>query len=401
VRPVHLALPTLLAALFALPAGTAAAAPVLVYDSGGHGTRVNDPFLPADRLPPPPGTAARPPAPPTARASVATVRGVLGTYLSNGQLTRATHDRYIGIWNDALVTRNQLTGVRRYELTAAINSLGGITIRGLLTRSRLEALFLQLARNTAVWGRYENLPTIGERVRFPGSRLLFQYYRGQGLQFHPLANWGRVQGLLNGGYVANGVAMIDELLRLGSYRGTALTWEYYFYFGGGRPPWTSGLSQGTALVALSTATRKTGDPRFVNVARQGLRLYELSAPLGVRVRTRYGNHYAEYSFAPRLRIINGFIQALNGIHDVYTVSRDPRALALFRSGHEDARHALPYYDTGRWSRYDNTRGSLSSVGYHILLRDFVRGLCTRTRFYAYCSKATRFTYYLRLGYPSR
>lgn len=256
-------------------------------------------------------------------------------------------------------------------------------------------LFTQLDRNTEYWGFATRIPYAGERVRFSPSRVLYQYVPGQGLQFHPLANWGRVQGLFTGHYVINAQQMIGELVRLASYRGTALTWEYFFYFGGGSPPWTSGLSQGTALIAMMQDYAITHDPNVLALARSSLRLFELSAPLGVRVRSAFGVHYAEYSFAPSYRVINGFIQALNGLQDVAQVAHDTRALGLFRAGDGDARHSLPYFDiVGRWSRYSN-RGEISNLNYHVLLTGFLSGLCRRTHYYAYCSKAARFAYYTR------
>ena len=73
--------------------------------------------------------------------------------------------------------------------------------------------------------------------------------------------------------------------------------------------------------------------------------------------------------------------------------------ALFAAGDAEARRELPHYDTGRWSRYDNTRGSLSPLNYHVLLRDFLQGLCDRSHIAIYCSKAAKFTRYLRRGPP--
>jgi hypothetical protein len=75
------------------------------------------------------------------------------------------------------------------------------------------------------------------------------------------------------------------------------------------------------------------------------------------------------------------------------------ARSLFAAGDREARFELPKYDTGRWSRYDNTRGSISPLNYHVLLRDFLRDLCQRTRTSLYCAKARRFTAYLRKGPP--
>jgi hypothetical protein len=389
VRSIRL---LLAAACLLVPASSAAAAPVLVLD-GGRVTREHDPFVPA-------ATGPVPSRPPAARAAGAgSVRRELAALLASGQIAQAEHDERVKDYDDALFVRNQLAGTPRRELSGVLSNLAGIAARRELTRTRLEVLWLQLNRNVEWWALASRVPGRGERVRFEGSRVLFQYVPGQGLQFHPLANWGRVSGLVNGGYVANAQEMVAELTPLASDRGGALAWEYFFHFGGGRPPWTSGLSQGTALVALARTYGETGEAAYLATLRRAVGLYALDAPLGVRVRTRRGNHYAEYSFAPRLRIINGFVQALNGLFDAGRL--DGRARRLFLAGDRRARYELPRYDTGRWSRYSNARGSLSTVNYHVLLRDFLRGLCQRTGTRLYCSTAARFTRYLAMGPPRR
>ena len=45
-----------------------------------------------------------------------------------------------------------------------------------------------------------------------------------------------------------------------------------------------------------------------------------------------GAHYLQYSFAPRLRIVNGFVQSLNGLHDLAVSAQDAGARALFTAG---------------------------------------------------------------------
>ena len=380
-----------LALLALAPAASAAAAPVLVFDHG-HVTREQDPFVPPQTGPIPPA----PPAPAIARASLSRVRIVLSHMLQRHDIGQSEYDQRVKDYDDALFIRGQLAGTPRRELSAVLGSLESFAAHGQLTPSRLNVLWLQLNRNVEWWGFGGRVPAAGERIRFSGSRILWQYFPGQGLQFHPLANWGRAEALISYGLVPNAREMIGELLPLGAQRGGALAWEYYFFFGGGRPPWTSGLSQGTALITLAAFVRKVGDPISLDAARRALRLYQLPTPTGVRVGTPRGAAYAEYSFAPGLRIINGFIQALNGLWDMRGL--DPRAAVLFRAGDREARHELPYYDTGRWSRYDNT-GALSPLNYHVLLRDFLRGLCNRSHIGIYCAKAARFTAYLRRGAP--
>lgn len=387
------------AGLLLAPPSSASAARVLVLDHGRVHVE-HDRFVPDTPLPPPPPARAQA-ATVTARAAQVTVRDTLAQLLATGQITQEVHDVKLGLWERALAARQRLTGTAWREQTAAINNVGWLAKAGHFIPSRLNLIFVQLERNTTWWSTAGRVPARGERVRNIASRVLFQYVPGQGLQFHPLANFGRAQSLFQYGYVTQGSLMLNELLPLASLRGPALTWEYLFWFGGGRPPWTSGLSQGTALIALSAGWERTRDPRFADAARQALHLYDLPAPLGVRVASRYGAHYAQYSFAPGLRIINGFIQALNGLWDVWHKVGDAHAAALFAAGDRDARRSLPFFDTGRWSRYNN-RGLVSNVNYHLLLRDFLGGLCRRSRIPVYCAKAARFSYYLRrYGGPPR
>jgi hypothetical protein len=80
--------------------------------------------------------------------------------------------------------------------------------------------------------------------------------------------------------------------------------------------------------------------------------------------------------------------------DAWHVLGDEHAAQLFRAGDAEAQGSLPYFDTGRWSRYSN-QGATSSLHYHLLLRDFLAGLCQRSRIAAYCTKAARFSYYVR------
>ena len=71
-------------------------------------------------------------------------------------------------------------------------------------------------------------------------------------------------------------------------------------------------------------------------------------------------------------------------------------MRLFREGDRRARQERAGSDPGAWSRY-SADGRESDLGYHQLLRDFLRSLCDRTKAGAYCSYADRFHAYLREG----
>ena len=136
--------------------------------------------------------------------------------------------------------------------------------------------------------------------------------------------------------------LLDELMSIAVPRGGGLAWEYYFNFDGGSPPWVSGLAQGTGLQAIARSAVKLGrqDELFPEISA-GLKLFEQPPPTGVRVKGPYGTEYAQYSFAPGLTILNGFIQSLVGLWDVADLTGDPRAAALFEAGDRTARKIVP------------------------------------------------------------
>src|SRR5207248_4550651 len=143
------------------------------------------------------------------------------------------------------------------------------------------------------------------------------------------------------------------------------------------PPWTSGLSQGTGLQVLSRAWSRFKDPTYLHAAQQALGVFEKAPPQGVRVGTRAGAHYAEYTYAPGDRILNGFIQALVGLYDFASLTGDPLGRSLFEAGDAEARLEVPRYDTGAWSLYDQY--GESNLNYHELVTEFLEHLCSRTR----------------------
>jgi hypothetical protein len=100
-----------------------------------------------------------------------------------------------------------------------------------------------------------------------------------------------------------------------------------------------------------------------------------------------------YSFNPQLRILNGFLQSVIGLHDMAEISGALRARRAFRRGEGAARAAVAAYDTGAWSLYASG-GRESTAGYHRLVHGFLAGLCERTRAAVYCRAERRFGRYL-------
>jgi hypothetical protein len=336
-------------------------------------------------------------APPAGAAKRKTIARELQKLYATGKIDQATYDADRAIHRDVKRRIRALTGARKDQLAGALAAVESVAARGQLRAGRLFPLFLTLQRN-AEWWSSEPLLYSGQRVTFAGSEVVWQYVPGQGIQLHPLANFGKLNAYAKGSRRNNArnTLLLDELLAIAVPRGGGLAWEYYFTFDGGRPPWVSALAQGTGLQAIARSAAKLGRmEELLPQIQAGLRLFEQAPPTGVRVQTADGIHYAQYSFWPDLRILNGFVQSLVGLYDVARITGDPRAAQLFADGDATARKEVPTFDTGAWSYY--SRGAItreSDLSYHLLLRDFLTGLCDRTSSPAYCDAELHFTTYL-------
>jgi hypothetical protein len=378
--------------LAATLAGPAPAAQVLEVRPGATVLR-DDPAVPpraASDLPPPPGHA---PAARARPAAATTVRKAVTRAYEAGQITIDQRDEWRAAYTDALRTRARLGGARGLQLSAVIETLEAIAARDQLNASRMPALFLQLERNTEYWPS-RPFPAHGQRIVFSGSELVFQYYSGFGLQIQPLANFGKANGLWRAGRENRLRTLLDELVEIASRRGGFTTWEYWFSFGGGTPPWMSAMAQGTAIQALSRASQLLAEPSYLKVARQAIRAFSTRYPVGVRAPGRDGgNHYLIYSFSPGLRVLNAFTQTLNGLYDYGTIAGHGRALALFEKGKRSLAAELPSYDTGAWTLY-SIGGSEATLEYHTLASDFMTNLCERVGEPFFCDAAARLEGYL-------
>ncbi|HET9719181.1 MAG TPA: D-glucuronyl C5-epimerase family protein [Solirubrobacteraceae bacterium] len=390
--------------LLSLP-GAALAARITLLRADGHARVLDDRYLPstADTPLPVPSSMVAPGgggqlATPTASAAAARARHLtvprrLSQLEHAGAITRAESRSDLGVWRSALWVRGRLRGIRRAELGAVIANLAWIAARHELTAGRLPVLFLTLQRNVRWWSRGPLLSP-GARVEFAGSQLVWEYYPGQGLALQVLGSFGEADGLYAAGRSHWGQlqALLDELMPLAVHRAGGLAWEYYFSFDGGQPPWVSGMAQGTALEALTRAYRATGQKSYLTAAHEVLGILRRRPETGVAVPEPAGTRFLQYSFAPRLDIINAFLQTLIGLYDYASYSGDPVAAQLFQAGNAEAQAELPQFDTGAWSLYQP--GVEDDLSYHELVTGFLEQLCSRTHAAVYCRTAQHFQAYL-------
>ncbi|HEY2004873.1 MAG TPA: D-glucuronyl C5-epimerase family protein [Solirubrobacteraceae bacterium] len=396
-----------LLALLAWP-GSAVAAPVLFRAGNGAVSTRNDPYVTGPALTPAPAATGHKS---TGRSSAGQFTAALArTHATRkkprtvfGELTRIYHQHGISAaayhgyelsYGRALTTERHLHGTRRAELTAVTANVHDMAVAGALTPSRLPVIFQTVDRNRQWWTTGPLLAN-AQRVEFAGSQLVWQYYAGQGIQLQVLGSFGKADGLYTSGLRGYPALkqLLAQLIPLAAQRGGGLTWEYYFHFDGGAPPWTSAMSQATGLEALSRAYRATGNAYYLQVGQRALPVFSARPPAGVSVATPRGTRFLQYTFTPGTSIINAFLQTLIGLHDYAVISKSAQAAKLFKAGNAEAQAEVPHFDTGAWSLYQP--GIEDDLSYHELVTGFLAQMCTITRTPVYCSTAQRFRAYLK------
>jgi hypothetical protein len=331
------------------------------------------------------------------------VKRALRRALAVRQIDAAAASSYRSIFTRARSVYRRLGSQRHRELGYVLDTLARIARAGALSAARMPPLFLTLDHNREWWGA-KGAPAPDARIRFGASLVLFQYYPGHGLQIQPLGNFGAANGYWSAHKDEKLRSLLSDLAALRVNRGTFTAWEYYFHFGGGSPPWVSGMAQATAAQAYARAGSRLADPQMTGIGREALGALDTNTPLGARVPFPNGAWYALYSFNPRLEVLNAMLQSLIGVKTYADITGDPHAAALFQQGDAIAQARIGSYDTGAWSLYSRSGshpGAEANLNYHTLNRDFARKLCRLTGAEAYCAAADHFTLYLhqdpRLG----
>jgi hypothetical protein len=336
---------------------------------------------------------------PSAHAAGPTVSGTVDAAVTAGTVTPDQGAAYKATYTKARSVVRHLPASRKRELRGAMSVVEGLVKRDALPGARMPAAFTQLERNVEWWTAHgppaSSAATGGlPRVAFPGDPIVLQWYPGQGLAIQWLATFGKANALWQAQRTDELRLLLDRAIALAGRRGNGLlSWEYLLAFGGGRAPWVSSIAQGTGIQAFTRGAQLLGNPAYLDVARQALGLFETPPPTGIAVDADGGRHYLLYSFAPRMRVLNAFLQSLVGVLDLAQATGDPGAQTVYNLGNIAAQHELPRFDTGAWSLYAQD-GAESTLNYHELVTGFLGSLCTRTANPAYCAAQTRFTAYL-------
>lgn len=118
------------------------------------------------------------------------------------------------------------------------------------------------------------------------------------------------------------------------------------------PGWASGMAQGQAASVLLRAHALTGRDIYLETALKALA--PLTVPVsagGLQSELDGVTVLEEYPTAQPAAILNGWIFALFGVHELGTVAGVPEARELFERSAAGLVALLPRYDIGWWSLY--------------------------------------------------
>jgi D-glucuronyl C5-epimerase C-terminus len=335
--------------------------------------------------------------PPAAQAAKDPVLTTLSQIERRGGTAAADAQGWRDDYTTAKVAAKQLRGAPQANMRGVLSNLTSLARRRLLG-SRAYPVFLILQRNVEwFYDQRRAAPANATRTTFEGSELIFQFYSGNGWQLQPLANFGRLNGLLRLKKPAAGrlERFADDMLATGVQRRGSLAFEYYFPWSGGASGWISGMATATGMQAFANLGKRDGDARYTDAARSMLGVFKAPPPWGVTVQGPAGPSFLLYSQSPSVLVGNGFAQALIGLDNYRITTGDPDAAALVDAALAEAKRLLPLYDTGAWSLYDRapTRpGTESDLSYHQLFEGFLNQLCDKFGD-PFCAEADNFARY--------
>jgi heparosan-N-sulfate-glucuronate 5-epimerase len=120
---------------------------------------------------------------------------------------------------------------------------------------------------------------------------------------------------------------------------------------GVRAPWHSAMAQGQIASVFARVAESTGDAADAELAIAAIQPLLRPTQLSLVALTSEGPVLEEAPSDPPSRILNGWIYALVGLHEVGEGLHDEAAAKAFREGIVALERSLPLYDVGWWSRY--------------------------------------------------
>jgi hypothetical protein len=318
-----------------------------------------------------------------ARAEATTAGRGLTEAVAAGRLSNKAAARYQAILADVVSQFDRLSPARSAYLAVVLRDIAHHGPD--YNEPRALTLFTMAEANA----RY----LAGRKLRSPPSDIadsdgvVYRFSKAHGFQFHPLANFAKLNRLAKQGQRQEVARLSKALLARGVPAGGALIWEYYFSFGG-PSPWTSGFVQATAAQALARSSDLLGDPALDERARAAFG----AIPAALSTEVAGGLWVREYSFSSNL-ILNAQLQTLVSLLEYVEISGNSEAGAVVAELDTATRALLPRFDTGCWSLY-LLDGSPAPPHYHTYHVDLLKQLARRTGAQFWAQYAARWERYL-------
>jgi hypothetical protein len=271
--------------------------------------------------------------------------------------------------------RGQVIGAQLSQLTPMWDSY---------TSPRALTLFSQLETNLDY---FETHILPDQRIDVADDEgVVYRWFPRLGLEFHPLANFGALNNVSAKSDVEATRILADALIARAIPRGDRLIWEYEFRFGGGRPPWASGMAQAVATQALARSSALLQDP---NLATAAVRAYASVPPFLVDLPS--GPWIRLYGFNGQI-VLNAQLQAILSLLDYSNTSGDEEAANLAELLNATAQSLFPRFDTGDWSRYQ-LGGAYATREYQKFVTDLLAKLARQTSDPFWAATSQRFHAY--------
>ena len=250
--------------------------------------------MPAVPVTPAPAAEARAASAPRAKSAKSrkppqkTVASELGRLRNSGAITAAQYATYNSSFNAALGLRAPAAGYTRHRARGGDREPAQHRRRR-KAHLRATAGAVRDAERNREWWTTGPLLSSGQYVEFSGSQLVWEYYAGQGIELQVLATFGKADGLYTGGpsrLRADAPGALRDRSRSRSTAPAAWCGSTTSGSTAAKPPWTSAMSQGTGIEALTRASEAFRDSSYLQLAHEALPVFTAPPPVGVRVPTR-------------------------------------------------------------------------------------------------------------------
>jgi D-glucuronyl C5-epimerase C-terminus len=305
--------------------------------------------------------AARPPSL-QKQALTAVAKAVASGYLDGS--TAAADRAEIG---RAVRLITGLPSGRREPVETALREVAALS--GKLSAPRAAAVFGQLKANDDYFSKHWP-PAPQTDVPGPDG-IVYRYFPGRCLEFHPLASFGALNADIAAKDAARTQTLAEALIARGVHEaGGGIGWEYDFDYAGGHAPWLSGMAQAVAAQALSRAAALVPSLSS-SLTAQARAAFQTISP-GLLTQTAAGPWIRLYGFNKAV-VLNAQLQSVISLEAYAKTAQDATAAALATRMQNAAASMLGRFDTGFWSDYD-LAGTPSPLNYQKFVNQLLKKL---------------------------